>query len=170
MSCRSSWGSLLLYRRLGDVISKKIQLACWKRSSSFLQRCLHEDALLSAQAARLNLHKKKTKKNRAGECVELLCTVSSEQLLSLLEMRLLGPLVVSVGFLCSFWFLESWSFVPEIFYCSFTGFMHYNLCGSLSCSQNGLSTEVTQNVDLLSLYLAVKKPPPTKKTHNSAGV
>lgn len=42
-------------------------------------------------------------------------TLSSAQLLSPLEMRLLGPLGVPVGFLLGFWFLETWSFVLEIF-------------------------------------------------------
>lgn len=112
ISCRSSWGNLLLYRSLSEVISEKIRVVCWKRSSSFLQRCLHEDALLSARAAHLNLHKKKQKQNRAGGAA---CSLSSAQLLSPLEMRLLGPLGVPVGFLLGFWFLEMWSFVLEIF-------------------------------------------------------
>lgn len=116
MSYRSSWGNLLLYRSLGEVISEKIRVVCWKRSSSFLQRCVHEDALLSAWAAHLNLHKKnKTKKKQSWWMCGAACTLSSAQLLSPLEMRLLGPLGVPVGFLLGFWFLETWSFVLKIF-------------------------------------------------------
>lgn len=112
MSYRSSWGNLLLYRSLSEVISEKIRVVCWKRSSSFLQRCVHEDALLSARAARLNLHQKT---NQSWWMCGAACTLSSAQLLSPLEMRLLGPLGVPVGFLLGFWFLETWSFVLEIF-------------------------------------------------------